>query len=325
VTQSPRPVVIVGLPRSGTTWTLTALSQDSGIRVAPERDNEDNNPSAIYAKRRLGRYRLLQPGDAAPEYRQLWAWILSGANEPRRQQWGRMIRGPGAKERIFDGKRDVAAWLAGLVASNPRPGRITSGDMAPATVVAKSIHAQLAVEWPASEFDITVLILFRHPGNVLASWQRVKLKDGRNSTLETSAGIRERYCDPWGVPQPGPDALERMCWRIGLLTAVLEDAASRHPDWHVVTHEDLCVDPVEKFRVLCGKLGLAWTDQREDYLVDHNTPGEGFRLKRVAEDLPNSWEHRLDDDALSTLQRVLGWFPIRNWPASDFRRTTDGK
>jgi hypothetical protein len=323
VTQPSRPVVIVGLPRSGTTWTLTALSQDPGIRTAPERDNEDNNPSAIYAKRHLGRYPLLEPGDAAADYRRLWAWILSGATEHRRQKWARLILGPAAKERIFDGKRDAAAWLAGVVASNPRPGRATPGDPAPTTIVAKSIHAQLAVEWLASEFDITVLVLLRHPGNVLASWQQVKLKDGRNSTLETSAAIRERFGDPWGVPQPGPDPVERMCWRIGLLTAVLEDAASRHPDWHVVTHEDLCVDPVAKFKVLCEQLGLPWTDQREEYLVDHNTPGEGFRLKRVAEDLPNSWEHRLDDDALGTLQRVLAWFPIRNWTASDFQRTTD--
>lgn len=288
-----------------------------------DRDNEDNNPAAIYAKRRLGRYPLLGPGDTSPDYRRLWAWILSGAYEPRRLQRARLLLGPAARDRIFDGRRDLAARLAGTVARNPRPGWIPPGETAPSTVIAKSIHAQLAVEWLASEFDVTVLVLLRHPANVLASWQQVKLKDGRNATLETSPGIRTRYCDPWGVPPPGPDPVERMCWRIGLLTAVLEEAADRHPDWHVVTHEDLCVDPVAKFRDLCGRLGLPWTEQREAYLIDHNIPGEGFRLKRVAEELPNSWEHRLDDHSLATLEDVLGRFPIRTWTAADFRRTAD--
>jgi len=294
------------------------------IRIAPERDNEDNNPSAIFAKRNLGRYPLLQPGDAAPEYRRLWEWILRGAQESRRQHWARLLLGPAAKERIFDGRRDVTAWFAGLLASNPRSRPIPRNGQEPATVLAKSIHVQLAIEWLASEFDVAVLVVSRHPANVLASWQQVNLKDARNSTLETSVGIRQRYCDRWGVPPPGPDPVERMCWRIGLLTAVLEEAVERHPDWHVVSHEELCVDPVTKFRNLCETLGLPWTDQRRDYLIDHNMPGEGFRLRRVAEELPDSWERRLDDESLATLRRVLDQFPIRSWSPSDFRRTGGG-
>jgi len=316
-----RPIVIAGLPRSGTTWTLTALSQGPGIRPAPERDNEDNNPSAIYAKRMLGRYPLLNPGDASPAYRQLWEWILSGADEPRRLALARWLLGPAAKKRIFEGKRDFAAWSAGNLARNPRPGREATGPSGGRRVIAKSIHAQLALDWLDSEFKVDVLVLLRHPANVLASWMQVNLKDARNSTLETRPEVRTRYLDPWDVRLPGPDPVEQMCWRICLLTAALEDAAERHPRWLVRTHEDLCHDPVTKFQTLCHDLGLEWTDRHHDYLVSHNTPGDGFKLRRVAEDLPNAWENRLDDAALDTLKRVLGWFPIRTWTAEDFRRT----
>jgi len=321
MTNGSRPIVIAGLPRSGTTWTLTALSEGPGIRPAPERDNEDNNPSAIYAKRRLGRYPLLSPGDASPEYRQLWDWILNGADEPRRLAWARWLLGPAADKRIFEGKRDFAAWAAGNLARNPKPGRVPTGTSGDRRVIAKSIHAQLALDWLDSEFAVDVLVLLRHPANVLASWMEVNLKDSRNSTLETRPEVRTRYLDPWDVRLPGPDPVEQMCWRIGLLTAALEDAAARHPHWHVRTHEDLCVDPVAKFQTLCHELGLEWTDRRHDYLVSHNIPGVGFKLKRVAEELPNAWEDRLDDTAIATLTRVLGWFPISTWTSDDFKRT----
>jgi len=321
MTTGSRPIVIAGLPRSGTTWTLTALSEGVGIRPAPERDNEDNNPSAIHAKRRLGRYPLLSPGDVSPAYRQLWDWILSGAYEPRRLAWARWLLGPGAKERIFEGKQDVAAWLAGNLARNPSPRRGSDRSSGDRRVIAKSIHTQLAIDWLASEFDVDVLVLLRHPANVLASWMQVTLKDSRNATLETRPEVRTRFLDTWDIRLPGPDPVEQMCWRICLLTAALEDSAQRHPDWHVRTHEDLCDDPVAKFKSLCVDLDLEWSDARADYLVSHNTPGDGFKLKRVAEDLPNSWEQRLDDASLETLRRVLGWFPISTWTVDDLRRT----
>jgi hypothetical protein len=321
MTGSQRPILISGLPRSGTTWTLTALSEAPGVRAAPERDNEDNNPSAIYAKRHLGRYPLLSPGDLAPDYRRLWDWILDGAYEPRRVARARLLLGRSAERRIFEGKLDPAAWLAGNVARNPLPTARRSDPPPHHRVVAKSIHSELAIEWVASEFDVDVLILLRHPANVLASWIDVNLKDSRNSTLETRPEIRSRYLDAWGVRPPGTDPVERICWRICLLSAVLEDAARRNPSWFVRTHEDLCVDPVAKFRALCVDLDLEWSTRREEYLVSHNTPGDGFKLRRVAADLPNSWEHRLDDAALETLVRVLGWFPISTWTAGDFART----
>ena len=188
-------------------------------------------------------------------------------------------------------------------------------------VVAKSIHAQLSLEWIAGEFDIAPLVLLRHPANVLASWMEVQLKDGRNSTLESRPEVRTRYADRWGVPPPGDDPIEKMSWRIGLLVAALEEAVSRHPEWQVRTHEQLCTDSVATFRTLFADLGLEWSEATERFLVENDTPGQGFDTKRVASELSDSWQRRLDDDQVATLRRVLGHFPIRTWSDGDFERT----
>ncbi len=110
---------------------------------------------------------------------------------------------------------------------------------------------------------------------------------------------------------------------IGLLLAVIEDTSARHPDWHVRTHEQLCADPIAEFRRLFADLGLHWGKASEEFLRDHNTPGSGFMVKRVASELPDSWQRRLDDAQVATLRRVLGWFPLTTWSDQDFVRSAN--
>jgi hypothetical protein len=43
----------------------------------------------------------------------------------------------------------------------------------------------------------------------------------------------------------------------------------------------------------------------------------------VASELSDVWQHRLDDDQLATLRRVLAWFPITSWTDRDFERGPD--
>jgi hypothetical protein len=312
-----RPILIVGLPRSGTTWTLRALARAPGTSAVLEPDSEDKNPGAIHAKAEVGRYPVLAPGDSAPgAYHRLWEWVLNGAPETRRSALARRLLGPGKVGRVHEGRLDPLTWLAGTIAREPR----VPVDNVWARFIAKSIHAQLAVEWLAEEFDFDVVVLLRHPANVLASWMEVNLKDARNSTLETRLDIRSRYVEPWGVPLPGDDPLEQMSWRVGLLTAVLEDAHRRHPEWHLRIHEDLCADTVTGFRRLYADLGLEWGTSAEEFLVGHDRPGSGFAIDRVASELSDSWQQRLDDRQVATLRRVLDWFPISSWNSEDFVR-----
>jgi hypothetical protein len=313
------PVVIVGLPRSGTTWTMRVIGTSPGTVKIPEPDNEDKYPAAIHAKHRLGRYPCLTPGQRAASYRDLWAWILAGGVESWRSRQARRILAPEATTRIFDGKMDLTTWAAATLSHDPR-----AGAPGPGRVIAKSIHAQLSLEWIAAAFDITPLVLLRHPANVLASWMEVQLKDGRNSTLESRPEVRARYSDRWDVPPPGPDPVEKMSWRIGLLVAALEEALARHPDWHMRTHEQLCTDSVATFRALFADLDLPWGDGTEAFLVENDAPGEGFTTRRVAAELSGSWQKRLDDDQVATLRRVLARFPISTWTDADFERTAPG-
>ncbi len=317
-----KPIVIAGLPRSGTTWTLQALGTSPGVRRTFEPDNEEWHPAAIHGKHRLGRYPALVPGQRDRAYHHLWEWILSGAHEGLSGE-GRLVParpGPaGTDLRRKSGPAHAAGRHGG-----PRPQAVTPADR-PDLGPSGSSPSRSTSSWPssgwASEFDVDVLVLLRHPANVLASWLGMNLKDSRSAALETSPEVRARFVEPWGVPLPGGSRLEQMCWRIGLLTAALEQAASRHPSWHLRVHEDLCTDPPGRFRSLFDDLGLEWTGATEDYLAHHDQPGQGFNVNRLASELPDAWQRRLDEDQVTTLRRVLEPFPIARWRDADFTRS----
>jgi len=322
-TGSRRPLVVVGIPRSGTTWTMQVLQSDRSLYPLLEPDNEGTSAPAIWGKRHAGRFPALGPGDVDDAYRELWGWILGGARRSRRLGVAAQImRGvqPPTRTRFLQGRAVPVMRVAGAIASHPGDRR--NEDVLGRRILVKTVHAPLAVEWLAREFDLDVLVLLRHPGNVLASWLALELNE-RYVRLEENELVRSRFLDRWGVPRPGRDPLERMVWQIGLLTTGLEEAARRHPEWVVRTHEHLCGDPTGSFRTLFDVLGLSWSEATDAYLAGSDRPGEGFHTQRVAAELPEGWRTRLDADQIASMARVLSGFPLETWPGGDFTRSAD--
>src|SRR5580704_15998015 len=150
---SKPPLVLVGMPRSGSTWTMRALAADASLHGVMEPDNESRSASAIWAKRRAGRFPVLEPGDQDPEYRRLWAWILAGADQsPRLTVAATALRAvrDGGRRRFYHGQFSPLMQLAGAIGAPPvRPSAQPVADQ---RLLVKSVHLPLAVEWLASEF-----------------------------------------------------------------------------------------------------------------------------------------------------------------------------
>ncbi|MGO9344235.1 MAG: sulfotransferase [Acidimicrobiales bacterium] len=312
---SRRPILVVGVPRSGTTWTANVLGATEGVRLVAEPDNEKLSAPAVWAKRRLGRFPVLDDGDHALRYLQLWRWAFTGANSGLRLRLAQhLLRDTNDDDLEALAQGRITPWLrvAGILAALPR------GAPSTARCVVKSVHACLGVEWLAAQFEIDVLVILRHPANVLASWLDLDLPD-RDRDLGALRRVQERFVRPWGVPSAGTSALERAVWELGLLTCALEQAAAKHPEWHLRTHEQLCTDPEERFRVLARDLGLAWGPGALDVLRSSDKPGTGFTAERNTSLLADSWRRRLGSHEIDTLRRVLSPFPLRTWDLNELR------
>jgi hypothetical protein len=305
-------VLVVGVPRSGTSWLGRVLGSTPGASYLGEPDNHEHVPFALRAK--LGLPGRLYP-DLAPEFD-------ASAYE---RLWRTALEDPGPEESLARARRRLALRLLrratsdDLLRSIARPSDTPFGlrlasriglperrPTAGGNLVVKSVHAQLALEWIVSRFPVSVLLVMRHPLNVLSSWKDMGWLAHGGALEELgpeSAAALARAC---GLrPLHGGSALEEAAQLIALLNSALVEAARRRPEWNVASHEELCAQPHERFPVLAEALGLGW-DDRVDRLIDElNRPGTGYDTARVASSLHDVWRSRLTADEVRAASEIF--------------------
>jgi hypothetical protein len=304
------PVLIVGPPRSGSTWVEQVLGLTRGAYAIHEPDNEASDPFAFRAKLALGLYPVLGADDEAPpRYLDLWEHALTGQVHWGDPRWlaakALLKQSRPAVKASFRAQRPISSKLrvAGALASPP------SHRHKARQIIVKSVHAPLAVEWIARQRPLKVVVTRRNPYNIVASYTQLGWSD---AGLDTHPVLRNGLGGYSWVPrlEPGASTIARVAWQIGLFTAALDVAASRNPDWQVVSHEELCKAPESGFRALCVGLGLSWTQEASDFLAASNRPGQGLVTNRVAAEQPERWRSRLTPEQADEIAEVLARFPV---------------
>lgn len=317
MTGEARPVVIAGIPRSGSTWTARVLAQIARAPLLHEPDNDKRALGALVAKRSLGRFPALRPGDPAPRYERLWRDALGGLSTDVTTRRGQLVdrlwtgAGSSQREHAVQGRLSTRIRLAAALTGGPR-ATPDSPSTVPVVgvVVVKTVHAPLALEWLVDRFPpVRVVVVLRHPANVLCSWRELALPD-QDRALDQHPAVQRDYLTPWHVrPPPSADPVARAAWHVCLLTAALLDAAARHAEWVVVVHEDLCVAPVPRFSALAHELGLPWRNDAERFLQESDRPGDGFAVHRRASEQPDRWRSRLAPEGVRALATAAAQFP----------------
>ncbi len=318
-------ILVVGVPRSGTSWVGTVLGRTKGAVYLEEPDNHLRFPFALRAKRWVpgGHYPALAADDEASDYEMLWqnAFAMdegrNAAEFSRRERAQRLVA-----FRLLRSARKEQIWRAlsqpDRVAPRLRAAQaLAIPERPPASaehLVVKSVYAPLTVEWIAARFPTMVVIVLRDLLNVLSSWVELDwLGRPGDDILDTfDPLVQEQLAADFGLslPEAGGSPLSHAAWLLGLLTYALKDAADRHPDWHVVAHEDLCRSPSDRFRELAGKLGLSWSVAEDRLLEEMNGSGRGSETFRVASGLPQIWRSRLDPNQVREIAAVLEAFPF---------------
>jgi hypothetical protein len=307
----PRPILVTGVPRSGTTWMAKALALTRNMTYLHEPDNPAHGPFAHRAKRGRGRYPVLQPSDRAPDLERCWAAAFGGARDaPRRRAWARreFTRVPPARrERALDpndGARTLRLSLSHELAQprGARPGGVP---------VVKSVHTALCLEWIAANWELRIVVIRRHPLDVVASWRDMGWEAFLHDDDRHVAAAAPDLVNRFGVPLPAESSSPavRVAWLVGVTTSAL-DAAARAVGADIVDHETLCRDPLGELRWLARTVGLTWTPRATEFVVDSNQPGRGESTHRVAATLPAAQRERLDPATLEEVRRVLAGFPI---------------
>lgn len=319
-----RPTLVVGIPRSGTTWVARVLARTDGAVYLEEPDNHFRRPYAFRSKRRMGRgeYPAIAAGDVVEDYETLWRHALTA--EPGRVGSRERARRRVAERLLASAKAaEVSAAIAERSPTSARlrlVERLALPERPPfggAHLVVKSVYAPLAVEWIADRFRPKVVVVIRHPLNVVSSWSSLGWLERTHDDMLDELDRRAQLglAGAFGVEPPGSDdsPFARAAWLAGALTCELVATADRHPDWHVVSHEQLSERAHEQLAALADRLGLRWTPEVDAMLDDLDRPGSGFEIAREKRDLADVWRRRLTPEQAQAALRVLERFPTESW------------
>jgi Sulfotransferase family len=254
-------ILIAGTHRCGSTWVANVLGQSPGIHNVFEPDSPYTDILGTVVRNRLGEYPALDEGEASSWYSMVWDLAFAGgwpwSRSPSARRLGRgLSKSPAA---FRDHGVAVLAQTIALTVPQRQPH-----------VIVKSANCGFSLEWIAQRYAPRVVIQRRNPLNIVSSWMALNIEP---DPLDNAA-VRRLWLSPLGLGQParGLSRVGQVAWTVGVLTVALRESAERHPEWIVISHDDLSNDPYEGFTSLFAQLGLPWTPRVKAYLEAADDP-----------------------------------------------------
>lgn len=300
-----RPILLTGIPRSGTTWAGRMLTVGTEAGYINEPFN-------------LAR----SPGSLRVPLEHWYAYVTDENEERFLPALAPMLRFeyPLARElKLCRNRTDLhhtlKTWREFVRSRGLRP-------------LVKEPHAVFSADWFMRRLGSDVVVMVRDPLAVVSSWKRLDWEFDFTDLLKQPALMRDwlgpferemsaAVSESWGLVE-----CVALFWRV--VYSVVADA--RYPRVHVVRHEDLSRDPLGQYARLYGALGLDFSDSVAR-AVAGSSSGRNPTETTIAKphdtaidsraNLEN-WRHRLSEAEIESIWRVAGataalYYPELTW------------
>jgi len=251
------PLLVTGLPRSGTSWVGKMLEASGEVVYVNEPMNPQHPP---------GR----SPGilDATVTHR--FQYVCKDNEEP----WARAFADtvalryrPVAELRTNRGPYDLAK-MAKYATS------FTVGRVRHRRALLDDPFAVFSTPWLVDRMGCEALVLVRDPAAFVGSWRKLGWTIHFHELLEQPLLMRD-HLEPYRQQMQslvGSDdwlARTSLLWR--MTYEFVERVRENRPGMHVRTYESLVEEPVPAFRQVYDELGLAWGPKVEQRVVGATT------------------------------------------------------
>ncbi|HSG26381.1 MAG TPA: glycosyltransferase [Anaerolineales bacterium] len=158
----------------------------------------------------------------------------------------------------------------------------TFGRNAGKQVMLKDPFAVFSAVWFSRRLGCEVVIAVRHPAAFVSSLKRLNWPFQFEDLLAQPLLMRdwlEPYREEMIRAQEEPvDIIHQasLLWRI--IYQVVHQSSIQHPEFHVVRHEDLSLQPLEEFMALYRALGIPFTKRVVDRIRKSTNPGNPTEL-----------------------------------------------
>ena len=255
------PILVTGSHRSGTTWVGKMLSADANTAYISEPLNVLHRPG-VYRTPVKYWYTYITDENGA-EY-------LPAFNE------------------LLDFKYHTVREVLSLRSFKDflRMGRdfhtFFNGSMQGQRVLIKDPFAVFSTPWFEKQLHCKVVITARHPGGFVSSLKRLGWNFDFGNFLNQPLFMRDHLeSDRAAMESTSKDDIVRqaaLLWKI--IYRFVHGTRSLFPQFHIVRHEDLSLDPIGGYQSLYKSLGLDFTEKVKDIIRNSSSSENPAKLTK---------------------------------------------
>lgn len=292
-----RCVIVVGFPRSGTSWLAKCLSFAPGFTYYREPDNYDRVPEA--ERRFINLYLTAEHDD--PAYRRLMSRACAGEIAT-----------------AFTMREDPGPLLAPFRG----PGRAL-GERFPSLflrrrhVLLKLVFANLNLAWFSANFpEARQLVVLRHPCGQFASWRRLGWKPNPAALLENPRLVADHLGPFVDLIRSAESFWERAGALWAATVHVIHRQTLADNGRLIVAYEWLCGTPTARFEELYGWMGLTWNARALREIRKTNTRSDDltYSVRRPAAVQVDRWKDLVAAEEIEACRRFVEPFELPYYP-----------
>jgi len=288
-----RPILVTGSHRSGSTWVGQVLSQSKELGYMHEPFNPIY-PSVKTAPIDIWFLYISQHNGKA--YKEYFQKVLNWDYQSLKRLSG------------IGNSFQAKMWLKymGIFSKNRSAGKVP---------LMKDPIAFFSAPWLASEFDMQVVSLVRHPAAFVYSLKRKNWNFPFKHLLQQTELMQdwlEDFREDIGrLAAEKKDIIEQavLFWR--LLYSVQLKFQEKYPHWSYLKHEDLSMKPEAEFERLFEALGLDYSAEIRDYVKKSSssenpggTTGAEEQLKRDSAANTKYWKAKMTSAEIEKVKEL---------------------
>jgi hypothetical protein len=158
----------------------------------------------------------------------------------------------------------------------------TQGKLRGQRPLLKDPFALFSAPWFAQKLNCEVVITVRHPAGFASSLKRLNWPFDFKDLLDQSLLMRDHLeADRSDMESIRPDDIisqAALLWR--MIYRFVHSSRELFPNFHIVRHEDLSLDPVAGYKSLYEALGLPFDDKVKDTILNSSSSENPTKLAK---------------------------------------------
>lgn len=296
----PRPILVTGSHRSGSTWIGNIISSANNVFYVQEPFNisikRENSPCAY------------------------WFEYVEGKTNPEKIKFKEYIKSFYTFDCKYLKKEIQRVHSADGILNLLRDSKKRSFNRA----LIKDPIAIMSAEWIYHNINCDVIVSIRHPAAFVASLKVKGWEFDFNNFLKQDSlmdyflenfktEIKNFARDKYSIIEQGA-----LLWKI-IYSAVINYQKKYKNKWIFVKHEDLSSQPINEFENIFSFLDLEMNEGVKNWINEttHSKSKTGF--KRNSKENINAWKHRLNESEIEYIKKRTSpvwqhFYTEEDWP-----------